>query len=423
MKNFKYLGLALFFFFNKMNAQSIISLDDCYRWQSENHPLIAQISAINKSEKWQVQQVFRQNWPQATLNGQASWQSDVSHIPNLPFPGLVIESPSKDQYKLNLDIAQNIYDGGMIKASKKTVQQSIALETKQVEANLYAIKEQLCRAYFGGLLAQEQVQILKYSLADLNLKKDKVEKLVKEGVAIASQALVLDANIIEIQQQIDDAEIKKKNAFLFIESVTGKTLADDAKLINPIDLPQYDKTINRPETQLLSLDMANQENIYQLNISKNYPKVALFGQVGYGRPGLNFLSNQFDPYAIVGMRLNWNLAGMYIGSFKRERTIKDLKLEKIKALSTSVNNAYKVRADQEKNDAERMKKVIESDNELIRIRMQLVKIAETQFQQGIINSNDYTIESNALLKAQILRAVHDIQYQQSLAIYKLIIGQ
>ncbi len=423
MKNFKYLGLALFFFFNKMNAQSIISLDDCYRWQSENHPLIAQISAINKSEKWQVQQVSIQNWPQATLNGQASWQSDVSHIQNLPFPGLVIESPSKDQYKLNLDIAQNIYDGGMIKASKKTVQQSIALETKQVEANLYAIKEQLCRAYFGGLLAQEQVQILKYSLADLNLKKDKVEKLVKEGVAIASQALVLDANIIEIQQQIDDAEIKKKNALLFIESVTGKTLAEDAKLINPLGIPQYDKTINRPETQLLSLDMANQENIYQLNISKNYPKVALFGQIGYGRPGLNFLSNQFDPYAIVGMRLNWNLAGMYLGSFKRERAIKDLKLEKIKALSTSVNNAYKVRADQEKNDAERMKKVIESDNELIRIRTQLVKIAETQFQQGIINSNDYTIESNALLKAQILRAVHDIQYQQSLAIYKLIIGQ
>ncbi len=423
MKNFKYIGLALFFFFNTMNAQSIISLDDCYRWQSENHPLTAQISAINKSEKWQVQQVSRQNWPQVTLNGQASWQSDVSHIPNLPFPGLVIESPSKDQYKLNLDIAQNIYDGGMIKASKKTVQQSIALEAKQVEANLYAIKEQLCRAYFGGLLAQEQVQILKYSLADLNLKKDKVEKLVKEGVAIASQALVLDANIIEIQQQIDDAEIKKKNALLFIESVTGKTLADDAKLINPIGLPQYDKTINRPETQLLSLDMANQENIYQLNISKNYPKVALFGQIGYGRPGLNFLSNQFDPYAIVGMRLNWNLAGMYLGSFKRERAIKDLKLDKIKALSTSVNNAYKVRADQEKNDAERMKKVIESDNELIRIRTQLVKIAETQFQQGIINSNDYTIESNALLKAQILRAVHDIQYQQSLAIYKLIIGQ
>lgn len=53
------------------------------------------------------------------------------------------------------------------------------------------------------------------------------------------------------------------------------------------------KPINRPETQLLSLDMANQENIYQLNISKNFPKVALFGQVGYGRPGLNFLSNQF----------------------------------------------------------------------------------------------------------------------------------
>lgn len=423
MKNFKYIGLALFFFINTMNAQSIISLDDCYRWQSENHPLTAQISAINKSEKWQVQQFSRQNWPQATLNGQVSWQSDVSHIPNLPFPGFVIESPTKDQYKLNLDIAQNIYDGGMIKASKKTVQQSIALEAKQVEANLYAIKEQLCRAYFGGLLAQEQVQILKYSLADLNLKKDKVEKLVKEGVAIASQALVLDANIIEIQQQIDDAEIKKKNALLFIESVTGKTLADDAKLINPIGLPQYDKTINRPETQLLSLDMANQENIYQLNISKNFPKVALFGQVGYGRPGLNFLSNQFDPYAIVGMRLNWNLAGMYLGSFKRERAIKDLKLDKIKALSTSVNNAYKVRADQEKNDAERMKKVIESDNELIRIRTQLVKIAETQFQQGIINSNDYTIESNALLKAQILRAVHDIQYQQSLAIYKLIIGQ
>ena len=92
-------------------------------------------------------------------------------------------------------------------------------------------------------------------------------------------------------------------------------------------------------------------------------------------------------------------------------------------MSLSLNNSFNTKAEQERNDAERMKKILQSDIELIRIRTQLVKIAETQFQNGIINSNDYTIESNALLKAQILQTVHDIQYQQSLAIYKLIIGQ
>ena len=37
------------------------------------------------------------------------------------------------------------------------------------------------------------------------------------------------------------------------------------------------------------------------------PRVSGFGQFGYGRPGFNMLSNDFQPFYIVGAKLNWNL--------------------------------------------------------------------------------------------------------------------
>jgi len=45
------------------------------------------------------------------VNGQATYQSDVTSIP-VKIPGMNIEAPSKDQYKLTAELSQILYDGG-----------------------------------------------------------------------------------------------------------------------------------------------------------------------------------------------------------------------------------------------------------------------------------------------------------------------
>ena len=41
------------------------------------------------------------------------------------------------------------------------------------------------------------------------------------------------------------------------------------------------------------------------------PKISAFAQAGYGRPGLNFLDNGFEPFLQVGVRGQWNLSSLY----------------------------------------------------------------------------------------------------------------
>ena len=47
------------------------------------------------------------------------------------------------------------------------------------------------------------------------------------------------------------------------------------------------------------------------------PQVSAFGRAGYGRPGLNFISDRFESYALGGVQLQWK--AWTWGSSGRER--------------------------------------------------------------------------------------------------------
>lgn len=63
--------------------------------------------------------------------------------------------------------------------------------------------------------------------------------------------------------------------------------------------------------------------------TRKIPKVSLFLQGGYGKPGFNFLKNKFDFYYIGGIRFNWSLAGLYTS--RNDRQLFDLNKSMISA--------------------------------------------------------------------------------------------
>ena len=69
--------------------------------------------------------------------------------------------------------------------------------------------------------------------------------------------------------------------------------------------------VKRPE--LLYLNAQNEVLESQKDLIKagNLPKIGAFIQGGYGKPGLNMLSNELSPFYIGGLRLSWNLSGFY----------------------------------------------------------------------------------------------------------------
>ena len=72
-------------------AQSKLTLNECYDKARANYPLIKQKEYIAKTKEYNVSNVWKGYFPQITINGQATYQSDVTSIP-LSLPGMKIES-------------------------------------------------------------------------------------------------------------------------------------------------------------------------------------------------------------------------------------------------------------------------------------------------------------------------------------------
>jgi outer membrane protein TolC len=92
-------------------AQTTLTIQDCYSLAKANYPLLKQRDLITKSKEYTVQNASKGYLPQLSINGSATYQSEVTAIP-ISIPGMNVPTLSKDQYKLYAEVNQTAYDGG-----------------------------------------------------------------------------------------------------------------------------------------------------------------------------------------------------------------------------------------------------------------------------------------------------------------------
>ena len=80
-------------------AQDSISLEQCFIWLRDAHPLSRSADIIVKQKELEINKLRANFYPDLSVNGQLTYQSDVTTI-DIPFPGIDIPVPQKDNYKL-----------------------------------------------------------------------------------------------------------------------------------------------------------------------------------------------------------------------------------------------------------------------------------------------------------------------------------
>ena len=189
----------------------------------------------------------------------------------------------------------------------------------------------------------------------------------------------------------------------------------DASIFQIPSNPEFKMKITRPEMSVFDKQMQMFDAQSKVITSQNIPKLGLFFQTGYGNPALNMFSNSLDYYYIGGVRFTWNLGGLYTYS-------KDQDLLKIQKDMVGVQKDVFVfnttlAATQKNADVQMFEKFIDSDNEIIALRVKVVENAKAQLENGAITTNDYINYVNARDKAAQNLAIHKIQYLQEM--YKL----
>ncbi|MEY4930960.1 MAG: hypothetical protein RI909_1684 [Bacteroidota bacterium] len=382
-----------------------LTLEECYDKARQNYPLIKQKELVARSKEFTIDNVKSGLLPQISLNGQASYQSDVTRLPG---GASLVEPLSKDQYKVYVDVNQSIYDGGAVKKNSALQETASQVEDQKIEVELYKIKERINQIYFGALLINEQLAQTELVKKDIETSLLKMESAIRNGTAFRTNADILQAELLKNDQRAVELKAGRKSYLDMLGMFIYQSLSEDMNLQKPPSLIiQSEPVISRPEISLYNYQSQLYAAQQQLNNTRVTPRVSLFAQGGYGRPGLNMLLNQFDTYYIGGLRFSWNLGGYY--NANRDKQILDLNLQSVNQQKETFLFNTKLSLQQQNNELNKLRELIQIDEKLIELRVRIKNTAKSQLDNGVITANDYLRELNAEDQAKQNLSVHQIQ--------------
>lgn len=397
--------LLLFAITTNAFAQSgnSLTIEECYKLAQTNFPLVKQMALIEKTKEYSISNAAKGNLPQFNLNGQGTYQSEVTSI---NIPGVNAPTISKDQYKIYGEVNQSLTDFGIIKQQKELAKANAETEKQKIEVELYKLKERINQIYFGILLIDAQIEQTELLKKDILSGIDKTNAAIANGTALKSNADNLKAELLKADQKVIELIANRKGYIDMLALFVGKPLNETVRLISPAT-QQITPNINRPELKLYETQKKSFDIQNKLITAKNLPKLGLFFQGGYGRPALNLLSNDFATYYITGVKLNWNFGGLYTA--KNDRALLKTNQQAIDIQKEVFLFNTNLSLSQQNSEVDKYQKLIVTDNEIIKLREKVKTTAQAQLQNGVITTNDYLTYVNAEDQARQNLLLHQVQ--------------
>lgn len=397
-----------------------LTLQQAYDLARQNYPMIKQKDLVRQTASLNIENLGKGYLPQFTISGQATYQSDVTSVP-ITIPGIKIEEPSKDQYKIQAELSQLVYDGGNTAAQKNVQNANALVEDQKAEVELYKVKDRINQLYLGILLLDEQLKQVELVKKDVQLGIQKVEAQVKNGTAFRSSQLTLEAELMKNDQRAIELKANRKGLVDVLSLFINRPLPATVQLDMPaVAATVAQESIVRPELKLYTY----QDNLFkvqdQLISAKNRPRTSLFVQGGYGRPALNMLKNEFELFYIAGVRLNWGLGGLY--TTKRERELISVNQKMVNVQRELFMLSTNTQLKQQQAELDKLQQLIQSDQQIIGIRTQVKEAANAQLTNGVISANDYLREVNAEDQARLTMIAHQLQLLQTQINYRTLSG-
>ena len=417
------LHLCSMFLVSLLNSQQQITLDELREAaiknssQGNQEALATQTLDIHKA-------IAKINLlPKLSLGGSASYQTDVTTLP-ISFPGVEIPSPQNDQYKINLDLQQTIYDGGLTKAAVAMNEAAYNIDLTKVIIDQQKLWQTTDQLFFVGLALQVQQANNTILEKQLNEKRNKVLENIKEGTSIGLSAKQLQVRLIELSQHSRELGTKLGATKSAINILTGNNYGEMDVFEDNLTLELVEKgQLKRPEIKMLEaqqqLIRANEAMIN----SKYTPKLSLAASLAYGRPGLNFLSRDFDTYGIGSVNLRIPLDHFYTKQKVHEHSLNKLKISMVDDQILNATNAIKIQEANIEAEIINLQDAIIKDQEILNLRQEIANTIEVQYDNGVITEREYLEEMDHVLMANNTMALHKIQLSQAVNKLYLLIGK
>ncbi len=415
--------LSIIILSNHCNAQDTtkaFTLEQLIQFSESNYPSIKKNPLLKETEELNIKNINTSFLPNISINGQATYQSDVTQV-NVPVPGFKIDPLSKDQYRVTADINQLIYDGGISKEQTNLQHLNTNVEEAKVNVELYQVKNRVTQLYLLILYNDELFRQTDLLIKDIEIGINKVTPQVQNGVTLKSNLYVLEAQLLQTKQRTIEIKNTRDGYLKMLSIYAGRQIDNVAEFKKSEVTADTTAEINRPEIELYQRQKELLERQKKLVDAQLHPKASLFLQSGYGRPGLNMLSNKFDAFYITGLRFNWSLSSLY--SSKRDKRLLDVNQSLVDIEKENFILKTKEQLIQQNAEIEKFNELIISDKSILELRKKITESAKAQLENNVITVSDYLREINAEDQTRQSLIIHQLQLFQAQINYQIISGK
>lgn len=388
------------------------TLEECQQAAERNYPLIVQHDLIAHTTDLTVDNIQKGWLPQLTATAQATYQSAVTAWPDemkglMQQMGVDMKGLAKDQYRIGIDLQQTVFDGGMINAQKQVAREQGAVKQAQLDVDLYQVRQRVNEMYFGLLLLDDQIRLNGDLQKLLTASEKKLTSMVKHGTAAQCDLNNVIAERLNVVQQETTLESQRRVLLAMLGTFCGLEMN---QLIKPAAIESVEVN-NRPELRLIDSQLRLADAQDRALKAALLPRVGVFAQGYYGYPGYNMfkdmMGRDWSWNGMVGARLTWNIGALYTHRNDKAK----VQLQRETAQNQREVFLFNNRLEQmQHNEAiERYRSLMSQDQEIIALRGQVRKAAESKLSHGIIDVNDLLRDINSENAARVQQSIHEIE--------------
>lgn len=406
----KTISFALIMMATAIQAQT---LEECQLAAEKNYPMIKQYDLISQTTQLTVRNIQKGWLPQIAIAAQATYQSDVTSWPEsmkatFQQLGINMKGLSKDQYKVGIDLQQTIYDGGTISSLRSIARQEEKVQKAQVETNLYQVRKRVNEMYFSLLLLNEQINLNDDVKALLLSSEKKLASMLKGGTIATSDFENIRAERLSVEQQNESLKSQRQMLQHLLSTFCGIKVSNVQK---PAPFETTISSNKRPEMLLFDNQLQLSSIKEKALNSQVRPKLGIFAQGFYGYPGLNMfedmMNRKWSLNGMVGVKLSWNVGALY--SLKNDKAKLRLQREMTENAREIFLFNNQLEEIQQNENIKRYHTMKQADDEIIMLRTNIRKAAESKLSHGIIDINNLLREINNENAAKIQQTIHDIE--------------
>lgn len=402
-----------------------VFLDELQRAAVASDPRSAQSEFFTAQSARRLATLRNERLPSLSIVGAANYLSDVAGIGAI-LPGAMIPGVSHDQYDTHLALRAPLFDP--TRSRRAAIESAQDAESQaRLRATLWQQRLAVTDAFFGVLLRDSQLRSLDAVIDDISSRSVVAQKRVAEGVALRSEALLLQAELERRRQSRDELVIEREAARDVLTSLTGRSLGTSAVLATRSEVYRSisaridaDTVRARPEFEQFATTQALIDARRQSIGALDLPRVSAVARTGYGRPGLNPLGRAFDSYWIAGVQVEW--APWTWGRTQRDQEVQSLQSRVVASEEAAFRSVLHRTLITERARISALERGLQTDDSVLVLRDRILAESRLRFDEGEMTAPEYIARLTEQLTAALDRDTRRLRLDEARARYLTTLG-